>query len=153
MEIESSKDFQTIAKLNKSVHDLHYQLYPSTFKKYNYAEIKSFFKNIIEMPNFIFLLLKEEDNALGYAWAEVVEYPENPFRKSYTTIYVHQLCVVESVRGMGYGTKLMEEIYAIGKQKKAQKIELDYWTNNDSAHNFYKSHGFKKIREFVYLNI
>ncbi|MBM7702239.1 hypothetical protein [Metabacillus iocasae] len=39
MNISSTNDFELVAKLNKSVHDLHVNLYPEYFKEYNFGEM------------------------------------------------------------------------------------------------------------------
>jgi diamine N-acetyltransferase len=142
-----------IARLNQYVHDVHAKLYPEYFKKYEYDAIKDFFKGIINNPNFIFLLLEDEGQHLGYAWVKIREYPENAFKKSYQTLYVHQISIAEPFRKKGCGSKLLEAIYDIAKTNNISKIELDYWVNNDMAKNFYKKRGFVKYREFVYKEI
>lgn len=77
MEINQTKDFDLIAKLNKPVHDLHYSLYPSYFNEYNYKAIKEEFKKLIEKKQFVFLLVEDNQQAVGYAWIEMKEYPES----------------------------------------------------------------------------
>ncbi|GLH62398.1 GNAT family N-acetyltransferase [Parageobacillus sp. G301] len=153
MRISRTNNYELIAKLNKHVHDLHSNLYPEYFKEYNYEDIKDFFKGIVDKQNFIFLLLEEDDQPLGYAWIEIRNYPENAFKKSYKSVYVHQISIVENHRRKGCGSKLMDAIYDIAKTNGINKIELDYWFSNEIAKNFYKKNGFVKYREFVYKDI
>ncbi|MFJ7745578.1 hypothetical protein [Peribacillus sp. NPDC097295] len=47
MHIRQTNDFELVAKLNKTVHDLHANLYPEYFKAYNDEEIKACFRKII----------------------------------------------------------------------------------------------------------
>lgn len=47
----------------------------------------------------------------------------------------------------------MDEITDIAKTNGINKIELDYWFNNEIAKNFYKKNDFVKYREFVYKDI
>jgi diamine N-acetyltransferase len=153
MKITQTTDYEIIAKLNKSVHDLHSKLYPKYFKQYDYEAIKKFFKSIIHNDSFIFLLVEDNGEALGYAWIEIRKYPENAFKKSYKSVYVHQISIAETQRKKGYGSKLMEEIYEIAKNKGIDLVELDYWFENNIAKDFYQKHGFKKYREFVYKEL
>jgi diamine N-acetyltransferase len=67
LKISRTKDYELIAKLNKYVHDVHTELYPKYFKEYDYDAIKDFFKGIMNNPNFIFLILEEGGQQLGYA--------------------------------------------------------------------------------------
>jgi diamine N-acetyltransferase len=153
MKISRTNDFELVAKLNKYVHDLHVNLYPEYFKEYNYEDIKDFFKGIIDRENFVFLVLEEDDESIGYAWFELRNYPDNAFKKAYKSVYVHQISISENQRKRGYGTKLMDEISNIANANGIKKIELDYWFNNEIAKNFYKKSDFVKYREFVYKDI
>jgi len=47
----------------------------------------------------------------------------------------------------------MNYIYELAKEKKIDIIELEYWFQNERAKDFYKKHGFKKYREFVYKEL
>lgn len=47
----------------------------------------------------------------------------------------------------------MKHIYNIAKANQIDKIELDYWYENNIAKDFYKKNGFKKYREFVYKDL
>jgi hypothetical protein len=53
MKVTQTTNYELIAKLNKSVHDLHSKLYPKYFKEYNYEAMKEFFKSIIYNDSFI----------------------------------------------------------------------------------------------------
>lgn len=153
MKIEQTKDFELIAKLNKPVHDLHCSLYPKYFRKYNFEEVKELFKQLMKNRDFIFLIVKEKKEALGYAWIEIRHYHENVFNKEYQSIYVHQLSIVPSKKNKGFGTFLMEEIYRFAQRQAIDLVELDYWVDNKIAKEFYKKHNFIKYREFVYKQL
>ena len=153
MKIGRTYDFEIVAKLNKYVHDLHANLYPEYFKEYNLEEIKAFFQKIIDKEEFTFLLMEENDQPLGYAWIEFRNYPESIFKKAYKTVYVHQISISQNQRKKGYGSKFMDEITDIAKENGINKIELDYWFDNEIAKKFYKKKGYVKYREFVYKDI
>lgn len=65
MEIIKTTDFELVAKLNQSVHDLHSRLYPEYFKEYNFERIRDFFEKIINQPEYIFLLLMDDEQYIG----------------------------------------------------------------------------------------
>jgi len=151
--ISQTKDYEKIAILNRHVHSLHAKLYPKHFKKYNYREMKETFNYLIDNDQFIFLLLEDHKEAIGYAWIEIISYPENAFRNSYQSVYVHQIGLRETQKKKGYGTLLMEEVYTIAEKNDIELIELDYWFENTDAKEFYKKHHFIKYREFVYKQL
>ncbi|MCR8630494.1 GNAT family N-acetyltransferase [Paenibacillus radicis (ex Xue et al. 2023)] len=153
MQIIQTKDFEAIAHLNKTVQDVHAELYPDHFKEYNYETIKEFFKSIIDRPNYIFLILENDQQNIGYAWIEIKEYAENPFKKAYKSINILQLSINSSEQNKGYGSQLMAKINEIAELNKIGKIELDYWHNNGAAKDFYRKHGYKTYREFVFKDL
>ena len=153
MRISQTFNYEMIAMLNKHVHDLHVELYPQYFKEYNYESMKRFFSTIINNEDFIFLLLEDESETIGYAWIEIKNYLENPFRIAHQSVYVHHISIVETKRNKGYGTRCMDYIYQLAKSNGIDLIELDYWTKNVMARDFYKKHEFTPYREFVYKNI
>ncbi|MCT2535750.1 GNAT family N-acetyltransferase [Aquibacillus koreensis] len=151
MEIIQSKDYEQIARLNKSVHDLHHSWYPDVFKPYDYENIKYFFQQIMKEPTCKFLLVQDDSHAVGYAWAEIIEYKHNPFRKDVKLLY--QIAIDERYRSKGYGEKLMDALYSVARKNEIKRIELDYWVQNVMADTFYKKEGFKKTRAFVYKEL
>lgn len=153
MKITETKDYETIAILNKGVQELHAELYPESFKEYEYEAIKEFFQKVIDKPEYKIFVLEDDGLFRGYAWIEIIDYPENAFKKAFQSIYIHQINVVKSERQKGYGSQLMEEIYKTAEQHRIKKIQLDYWVDNNIAKNFYKKIGFKKYREFVYKEL
>jgi diamine N-acetyltransferase len=153
MKINQTRDFELVTKLNKFVHDLHANLYPEYFKEYNFGEIKTFFQGIMDRKEFIFLVLEDDDQPIGYTWIELRNYPDNAFKKAYKSVYVHQISIAENHRKQGFGSKLMDEITDIAKANGISKIELDYWFDNEIANNFYMKNDFVKYREFVYKDI
>ena len=153
MNIYQTYDFKTIATLSQSLHDMHAKLYPDFFKPYDYEAAEEFFKGIIKAGNFTFFVLTDHGEPLGYAWIETRTYPETPFSKALNSVYVHQLSVIETQRGKGYGSRLMKEIYTYAKNAKINLIELEYWTKNTRAKNFYQNQQFKQAREFAHRRL
>ncbi|MEK4534556.1 GNAT family N-acetyltransferase [Peribacillus sp. FSL K6-1552] len=82
--------------------------------------VKEVFKSLVNNESFIFLLLEDNEEALGYAWIEIRE-------------YIHQISIVETKRNKGYGSSLMECIYEIANDRGIDLIELDDWFENSVA--------------------
>jgi len=153
IEIIQTTDYELISNLNKSVQELHSTLYPEYFKEYNFEHIRDEIKKCMKNPSFIFLVIKDNQQYFGYACIEIKKYEEDAFTKSYSSLFVHQINIVESNTRNGYGSALMEKIYEIAAINKLGKIELDYWYHNNIAKDFYKKIGFKPYREFVYKKV
>lgn len=121
--------------------------------KSSLEEIRDLFKQLVTNEKFVFLLLKDNDNGLGYAWIEFRIYLQNAFMKQRKSVFVHQISIVEDQTRQGYGTRLMNYICDLAKDKGIDVVELDYWTDNSNAKNFYKKQGFVGYRKFVYRKL
>jgi diamine N-acetyltransferase len=149
MKISTTKDYETIGKLNKHVHNFHKNLAPDRIKPYNEDHMINFYKKMIDKENHTFLLLEDHGESIGFLWMEVKEYDENVFKYGYTSVYVHQISINENYRSGGYGTKLMEVVEEFASERNISKIELDYWAANSAGERFYERLGFHKHRVFV----
>jgi diamine N-acetyltransferase len=54
MKIETTKNFELLAKLSKTIHDLHVDLYPEEFKEYNFGAMRNFFEKKWKFQNLFF---------------------------------------------------------------------------------------------------
>ncbi|MCM3152128.1 GNAT family N-acetyltransferase [Priestia megaterium] len=153
MKISRTFDADTIAKLNQSVHQLHVELYPEHFQTYDFQKIHEFFKNVMKDDRFIFLLGENEGQHVGFAWLEIKQYSETVFKKTYKSIYVHQINIAEPYKNKGFGSSLMKEIYSIAREKEITTIELDYWSDNTIAESFYEKEGFVMYRKMAYKEL
>jgi len=153
MRINRTTDFELLARLNKPVHELHVSLYPEHFTEYNFEAIRDLFKQWITKENFVFFLMEDNEQPLGYAWIELKSYPPNALSKERKSVFVHQIGIVEERNRKGYGSQLMNYIYDFAKSHGMDLVELDYWVNNEQAKNFYNKQGFRGYREFVYKKL
>lgn len=149
MEIKQSNDYKEIAHLNKTVHDLHVKLYPDSFMDYREEDIMEEFKQLVSDERFTFLILSVNGKNKGFIFYEVLQKPSTPFKKGYKSLYVHQISVLESEQGKGYGFALMDRVQQIAEKEKVDYIELDYWVGNTHAKHFYNKLGFEVVREYV----
>jgi ribosomal protein S18 acetylase RimI-like enzyme len=150
MEIVQTFESEVVALLNKDIQDLHASLYPDLFKEFEFDSVNNYFKKIMENPNFLFLIIKDNDQNFGYTWIEIRDNQENAFTKSNKSIFIHHLSIAIEHRNKGLGLTLMNKIKEIAIDKGIGRIELDYWNDNEIAKKFYEKSGFIKYREFVY---
>ena len=149
MNITRTTDFELIARLNKPIHELHASMYPQYFREYDFEAIRDSFEKLVKDNSFVFLLLEDENESLGYAWVELRNYPETVFTKARQALFVHQISIVNDQKRRGHGTELMKHIYDIAREQGIETVELDFWANNEVAKNFYSKQGFTGYREFV----
>lgn len=153
MQIVQTTDCDTLARLNRHVHEIHVQLYPAYFKEYEYEPIKQFFAAMVTKPSHVFFLAEEQGEPVGYAWIELKTSAGNAFMNPYRSVFIHQISISQSYRSQGYGSRLLETIDEFARNNEAAKVELDYWTANAMVRDFYAKNGYTIYRQFVYKDL
>jgi GNAT superfamily N-acetyltransferase len=147
--IEQTKDASILAKLNKTVQDLHVREYPQYFKSYQYDLIEKEFEETLAKENWYAFIAFDDNIAVGYILFYIRKYQENPFRYSYMGIHIDQISVLESYQRKGIGSKLMTKAEEIGKSVGSIQIELTFWDKNAEAKAFYNKEGFGDYIHFI----
>lgn len=153
MKLISTQDTHVLAKLNKTVHELHVRMYPELFKPYCESTMQVFFENMIKTSKYLFYIVVENEEAIGYVWLEKRYLEETPFKKATAYLYVHQISLEPHVQNKGFGKLVMKEVEDIAIHLDLHRIELDYWVSNEAAAAFYKRCGFVKQRVFVFKDL
>ncbi|CAM4446386.1 GNAT superfamily N-acetyltransferase [Paenibacillus endophyticus] len=60
-------------------------------------------------------------------------------------VFVYDLVTKSSVRSKGYGARLLDYVYQIGKEQECKVVALDSAFNNSKAHKFYHQMGFEQF--------
>jgi ribosomal protein S18 acetylase RimI-like enzyme len=95
----------------------------------------------------MFILAKYEDKIIGSCGLEIED----------NNIHVDSLCVDEDHRNKGIGSRILDNIYIIGKELKCNMIKLEVNKSNRNFKNlkkFYMKNGFEIIcKSAGYSNI
>jgi Acetyltransferases len=151
MNIKLTRDARLIAGLCKPVQELHRKLYPKYFKPFVSETVRSWFQNVIDSDeDSFFFVIEEERETVGYAWIQKATHQKNPFRNGFTSIEVNQISIIPGKQHKGYGTALMQHILQFAKDQGIDEVNLDYWTGNQKAADFYQKQGFEIYRNFVH---
>jgi len=116
------KDLRIISELERDLF---------SEEKWSYFQILREFKNDFSK----ILVFKEKEEIIGYLIFREIE-PE---------IEILKIGVRKEYQRKGVGTKLMQKLIEIAKEKNISKIFLEVKASNLSAYNFYKKLGFKEM--------
>ena len=139
-----------IAELKRQIHEVHVKGRPDLFAPYK--DLDSFAVHSAA-KNCSLLLAEIADKAVGFALIQFVERPASPYMNARKFLHVEEFCVDENHQRLGIGTKLMEALKQLARKKGYPRIELDVWSFNEGAKQFYEAAGMKPFRTFMEMDV
>lgn len=135
------KDIPSLMELLKQVNKVHYDGRPDLFKletKYSPDELS---KIIADNDTPVFVCENEDGKILGHGFC-VMQRPENTrLLTDILTLYIDDICVDESARGMHVGEAIYEHIIEYARSKGCYNVTLNVWSCNPGAMKFYEKMG------------
>ena len=135
------EDVPGIISLLRQVGRVHHEGRPDLFRsdcqKYSPSQVIA----MLDVPSTPIFVAVEKDRVLGYSFCMVNTHDKDPVMNNYTTLYIDDLCVDESIRGKGIGTALYNAVCDYAKQRRCHSITLNVWCCNKSAMKFYEHLG------------
>lgn len=151
MEIRFAKvsDVPAILDLLRQVGDIHHQGRPDIFRlgaqKYSASEVIA----MLDDPNNPIFIAAEGEKVLGYGFCQMVRHDKDPVMTDRLELYLDDLCVDASTRGMGVGKTLYEAIRKYAKARNCHSVSLNVWSCNESAHKFYVNLGLTPRKTYM----
>jgi ribosomal protein S18 acetylase RimI-like enzyme len=103
--------------------------------------------------NCILLLAEQAGEVVGYAMLQFVSRPANPYMNARKFVHVEEFCVDENHQRMGIGQRLMAGLKKLAREKGCPRIELDVWSFNERAKQFYEAAGMTAYRTFMEMDV
>ena len=147
------KDIPRLIELLQQVLDIHAKIRPDIFisgtTKYTDDEL---LQMILDDTNPIYVAVDEKDLCMGYAFCQLREQPFSNNMVPFTSLFIDDLCVDQSLRGQHIGESLFEFVKAEAKRLGCYEVTLNVWAGNTSAEHFYEKMGMKtKERKMEYI--
>ncbi len=137
------KDTDAILGLLKQVLDIHHRGRSDLFRdaqgKYTREQLAEILHNE-ERPVFV---AEEDGCVLGYAFCIHEQILNDNIRTDIKTLYVDDLCVLESARRKGVGKALYAHVRKYAMEKGFYNVTLNVWGFNKEAIAFYESLGMQ----------
>ncbi len=143
------KDISRITELLKDICLIHHSGRPDIFKigtKYTEDELK---KIIDDPDNIIFVYTNSSDLVLGYCFTQKHQVLNDNILTDIKTLYIDDLCVEKTTRGLGIGKKLYEFVKAFAKENGYYNLTLNVWECNQNAKKFYDALGLKPMKTYL----
>ncbi|CDN41589.1 MULTISPECIES: GNAT family N-acetyltransferase [Paenibacillus] len=151
--LAEKKDYAAVAALNKQVFDFHADARPDLHRKVEGQFTRAVYEGWLNDGAIdVMVLAADGGSLLGYAALEWQEAPDRPVFQPRKTVFVRDLVVNEEHRGLGLGSRLMEQVILYARAKGADAVDLNVFECNPSAIRFYERQGFRtktRIMEFI----
>ena len=146
----SLDELPRIAAMKRQIHEVHVQGRPDLFAPYKDLDA---FADHASAKNCHLLLAEQNGQPVGFALYQYVERPASPYMNARKFMHVEEFCVDETCRRMGVGKQLMDALKAAAKRDGYPRIELDVWSFNEGAKQFYEAAGMKAYRTFMEMDV
>ncbi len=144
------KDAPTLCLLLEGIAKLHHEGRPDIYAdggaKYTTYDIE---KKIENSDEIILVAADENDEVFGYTMSKIVEVESQGIIIAHRKLYIDDVCVAPDCRKMGIGKKLMTATKEKAEELGCHIAELNVWTFNENAVEFYKSCGMQVQRMYM----
>jgi len=135
-------DIPHILRLLVQVCNVHQDIRPDIFKrdgvKYTASDLETL---LLDETRPVWCAV-EGDRFLGYCFCQWEESLDGSVGFARKELYIDDLCVDETARGLGVATELFRYVTAVARDAGANFITLNVWQGN-SALRFYEKMGMK----------
>lgn len=100
---------------------------------------------VLNEHNHIMLAAVVDGVVMGQVLAMIHRHPDKP-----TELYIDDLAVSEQVQRRGIATRLLEELFTIGKKRGCEEVWVAAEPDNEPAKNFYRSLNLSTRRAVVF---
>ena len=141
-----ARDIPAIMALLVQVNMVHHNGRPDLFKgpttKYTEAELAAI---LADDATPVFVCADGSGRVLGHGFC-VMQHSGGQLMEEHDTLYIDDICVDESARGLGVGRALYRHILAFARLLGCYNVTLNVWTCNPGAMAFYEKLGMKPYK-------
>jgi GNAT superfamily N-acetyltransferase len=139
-------DYEAVAAMQREIQEAHWQAAPRYYQPPSPETLtRATFDGWLADANRELVVVALAGRVVGYAWLILHERAADNIRPAMRIVEIGQLCVTASERGHGYGRRLLDEIDARARARKADTLELTAWLFNRDAIDVYEKHGFAPL--------
>ncbi len=136
-------DARLITQLNEEIQQLHHEMYPETFKAWEFDAIYTEVSELMAREDVSVYIAELEAEPVGYVVCWPIVKEERAFSYAQKTLYVDQICVLETFRGNKIGTQLMNFVEEFAVENNCDFLEIHHWDANVQAEKLYNRLGYE----------
>lgn len=139
------KDYEELNRLVKEVHNLHVKNRPDVYLNSDTPLEYSYFKKLMKDENSKIIVVEDEKNKklLGYSIVNIMNSKAISIVKDTKYLYIDDIMIESSKKLNGIGKVLFNYIKEVAMVNNIKSIQLNVWSFNHDAIEFYKHMGMK----------
>lgn len=145
-------ELERVNELRREVNQLHAAGRPDIFRPGFCDELRDRVRQLSEGPDTDVIVAVSDGKICGFAAVRYVDRPESPYMCARRYYHIEEFGVDHAFRRMGVGRALIGFCLAEAKNKNFPKLELDVWSFNRDALEFYEAVGFSTYRQYMELD-
>lgn len=140
----TATDIPGLEQLLMQVCLVHHNGRPDLFKygkkKYTEEELKAL---LLDDSRPVFVAVDTNGEVLAHAFCIIQQHINHNILTDIKTLYIDDICVLESCRGKHIGKQMYDYVYNYAKEQSFYNITLNVWSLNEPALKFYEACGLK----------
>ncbi len=149
----TADDVEAVNALRRQVNDLHVAGMPAVFKDGFSEELRNYAYTFVTEPAKSLVVSERDGKIVGFAMLNRIVKGETPYTFARDFLDIDEFGVDESHRREGIGSEMIAFIREFAKESGFDRIELNMWTFNEGALEFYEAVGFTTYRRYMEMKI
>ena len=139
-------DFNDVNNLMLELHNLHVKNRNDIFKATDSPMKEEYFKDLLNNQDVKLFVIENLENSeiLGYSNLKLMNTPNIDIVVKSKYIYIDDFCIKQAYKRKGIGKKLFNFILEYAKQQGVESVQLNVWSFNEDAIEFYNFMGMKE---------
>ena len=139
LELATFADRTAVNKIARQVHELHVSWRPDIYRMPEELYPEERYLDCIRQRQLY--VAKLNGIVAGFVLIKMRQY-DSPGHVARKVLVVDEICVEQTLRGHGIGTRMMEEVHALARAFGCTDMQLGVYPQNDDAVGFYQKCGF-----------
>ena len=139
-------DFNDVNNLMLELHNLHVKNRNDIFKATDSPMKEEYFKDLLNNQDVKLFVIENLENSeiVGYSNLKLMNTPNIDIVVKSKYIYIDDFCIKQAYKRKGIGKKLFNFILEYAKQQGVESVQLNVWSFNEDAIEFYNFMGMKE---------
>ena len=108
------------------------------------------YRGLVAADEAIVLVALNGSDPVGYAVARLIAEPSDTFAVGDTYAKLYSLSVAPTARGLGIGTRLLDELDALLEVDGINDMVVAVMTDNGAARRFYERRGLRAVETYYW---